>query len=311
MAALTGRLFMVQPSPGFTQYLQPVLGHDWLEYANVFAKASSCSVDVNRLLNSANDWCGPGTHNTTIVVLQSWDWDAPFLQVNPGLAATLVRLFPDGSLFHAVASFLFRPAQAALDALAPYSSRQCLVGVHMRTTKGYPAQGRDAPQAPPLHAFAGAVRVLAQHTPGSIFVAADTDVFGQLAEQLPGRTVWWSNLTQTTIGDRAYSAAGSNPGTDLSAVVDLLLLSRCQHLVVTSGSSFGFVAAGLGNIKPAIVVPYTHDHPFDSPWFWLSPTSEPCLCSAGKWGLARMPVEAAEALNRSHPLFLYFNSCHP
>jgi hypothetical protein len=232
-------------------------------------------------------------------------------QVNHALGPTLRRWYPHGDVFHGVASFLLHPSASVKAAIAPYAhmADSCLVGVHMRTSKPYPREGRDAPPAFPLQQFASVVRGIAQQAPGSVFLAADADVFSGVAELLPSRHVWWSTTTQSTVG--ANEATGGNPGTDLSAVVDLLLLARCKHLLITSGSSFGFVAAGMGNIKPTAIAPYKHDHPYDEPWFWASVTSEPCFYAAGKAGQAKMPAEVVATLKETHPLYLYFHQCHP
>ncbi len=41
-----------------------------------------------------------------------------------------------------------------------------------------------------------------------------------------------------------------NPGTPESALIDMRLLSECNELVVTVGSSYGSVSAGIGGIAP-------------------------------------------------------------
>ena len=41
-----------------------------------------------------------------------------------------------------------------------------------------------------------------------------------------------------------------NPGTPESALIDMRLLSECNELVVTVGSSYGSISAGIGGIPP-------------------------------------------------------------
>ena len=41
-----------------------------------------------------------------------------------------------------------------------------------------------------------------------------------------------------------------NPGTPESALIDMRLLSECNELVVTVGSSYGSISAGIGGIAP-------------------------------------------------------------
>ncbi len=46
----------------------------------------------------------------------------------------------------------------------------------------------------------------------------------------------------------ARTAAG-NPGTEDAAVVDMFLLADSHDILITSSSSFGFTAAGLGGLR--------------------------------------------------------------
>lgn len=49
-----------------------------------------------------------------------------------------------------------------------------------------------------------------------------------------------------------------NPGTPESALIDMRLLSECNELVVTVGSSYGSVAAGWGGIPPVQMIHGLH-----------------------------------------------------
>lgn len=49
----------------------------------------------------------------------------------------------------------------------------------------------------------------------------------------------------------------SNPSTPESALIDMRLLSECNEVVVTVGSSYGSVAAGMGGIVPVQMI---HGH---------------------------------------------------
>lgn len=312
MAAFTNRMLMLEANPTFTQHFQLAVGDEWPQVSRLYSTASRCTVDRWRLVRADLDWCLPNTSTSrTVMVYESWDYDVPLLQVNPALRDHLQVLFPAGNVFYVVSKYLLRPTPLVQQAVAAYqhSARSCLVGMHMRTKKPYPLEGRATLPTFPVQLFAGVAQAIAQHQPGSIFVAADDDVFTTVADGLPQRHVWWSTLTQTSVLNN--SATGANPGTDLSAVVDMLLLAQCKHLVITSGSTFGFVAAGLADVKPTVIAPYKHDRPFDEPWFWGSVTSEPCMYGVGQGSLHKMPEDVQRALNASHPLYMFHNQCHP
>lgn len=45
-----------------------------------------------------------------------------------------------------------------------------------------------------------------------------------------------------------------NPGSVHDAWLDMFLLSRCQELILTFGSSFGSMAAGIAGVKPYMML---------------------------------------------------------
>lgn len=54
---------------------------------------------------------------------------------------------------------------------------------------------------------------------------------------------------------RRAQTEAHNPGTEDSGLFDLALLSQCNQLIVTSSSSFGGLAAGMGGLHPYYVTP--------------------------------------------------------
>jgi len=54
------------------------------------------------------------------------------------------------------------------------------------------------------------------------------------------------------------ATAAANPGTMESALMDMVLLSRCNDIVMTVASSFGYVAAAWGGFAPVHMVYGTH-----------------------------------------------------
>jgi hypothetical protein len=235
----------------------------------------------------------------------SSDYDLPLLQINPFTKGILKRLLPSGEFFHEVINFALRPVEAIYTALQPYRtySDQCAVGVHIRTAKPYPDDPKNYTD---IVQFARVARLVARAQPGTVFLASDVDNFEQFAALLPGRHVWWTQETHSTLS--THNAAGYNPGSDLSALIDLFLLARCKHLVMTAGSSFATMAAGLVNARPIHVVRGTHEKPFYNPWYWASMTSEPCMWKAGRFP-SWMSNEIREALRSQFEGWLYHEQC--
>jgi len=309
MAIFSGRVLMLEHDPAFAGYMELAVDAEWQKYSKFYASATRCTVDLLRLTGGLQ-WCDGGATASGITVMSysTSDYDAPLLQVNPVLEGRLKQLFPEGNVFHKVGRFLFRPSARVVEAVKAYDSlaADCLVGMQIRQKKPLPAGVTTT--YPILEQYAAVLRAVSQNAPGNVFVASDTDIMVELAALLPDRHLWWTNETRTTIG-RPLSA-GDNPGSDLSAFVDVLLLSKCKHIVITAGSSFGVLAAALRNSNPIHVVMGNHDRPFYSPWFWASVTSEPCIWRASlNYPQSGMTAEVRAALKR-HPLYWYFEQCN-
>lgn len=312
MALLTGRVFLLQPSPKLrlTDYLTFNVPCNYDEYRGLYSKSSQCKVrEYQQLANSNLSLChtgdGVGAPDANIVVYTSLDYDVPLLQVNPALSAHFDRLFPDGEVFHSVSRLLFQPSEPVRSAMVPYlaKSKDCVVGMHLRHRKKLFVSG------PQHRQFVGITRSLArEHRDGNIFVASDKDVFQLMTTLLGDFRVWWSNMTQLEV--TTYVGPGGNPGTELSGIVDMMLLARCKHIIVTPGSSFGYVAAALAGIRPVFATFGHHDAPFVNPWFWQSITSEPCMYKCGANEQASLGI-TLDVLKAKHPLYIYHNQCHP
>lgn len=312
MAAVTGRAYMLAPEQRFSDYMSLTVDADWGKHSALYGDLSrlpTCEAFYNTFLRPDLDFCKDGEpRNATIMWYSSSDYDVPLLQINPTLEQHMKQLLPSGDFFHEVAKFLFRPSASVYAALEPYKalSDQCTVGIHLRSKKPVPQSGpKDYLK---LDQFAKVAAGLAGNSPGSVFIASDSDNFQQVAEMLPGRRVWWSKESQDSINN--FGAAGTNPGSDLSAMVDIMLLSRCKHIMLTAGSSFGTMAAGLANTKAVHVLRGDHEPPFYNPWFWVSITSEPCMWKAGRILTSWMSQEVREALRQKFPAFLYHEQCN-
>jgi hypothetical protein len=62
------------------------------------------------------------------------------------------------------------------------------------------------------------------------------------------RVIWRTDNGVGTVKSKVIGVY--NPGTPESALIDMRLLSECSELLVTVGSSYGSVAAGLGGVVP-------------------------------------------------------------
>lgn len=307
IALLTRRLILIDSSA--LEHLEPPFPAAWQgAVAAAYANASRCefgSSDALATLPPAA-LCGDDKEPAALYTFRSIDYDLPLLQINEPMATTLQRLVPDGEVFWHLSRHLLQPTRASMAAMLPYmkAASGCAVGLQMRSKKHKPLDARQ---------FARIATALARGRNGSVFVAADA---GAMLDQvaallLPQRQVWWTELTRRSV-DTTRTRAG-NPGTELSAVVDLLLLGRCREIVVTPSSSLGAVAAGLAGVRPVFATfgahaDNTQRHPFLNPWMWRAVTSEPCCFRASGFHHANSSV-AARFRDR-HPLYFHHSQCH-
>jgi hypothetical protein len=305
LALFTGRLFMLQST--LQQYVELPFPGNWQLHQSSIEGASSCNIPWSRLADPSLALCEDlytdrtnGSRAADIWRFTSIDYDVPLLQINPTLAPLFTKFFPDGDVFHHLARHLLRPRPALDAALAPYQSRagRCLVGLHIRTRKYAGVRVKQ---------FTAIARMLAQGQAGGVFVASDASLFPYVARGLPGRHVWWSEVTAAALVS-AQRTKASNPGSELSALVDLFLLARCKHIVLTPASSLGAVAAGYGGVRPVYANFGKHSDPFLNPWFWSAPSTEPCFFKAASMHVAT--DELSSAFRDRHPLYLYHNQCH-
>ncbi|CAG8836469.1 11672_t:CDS:1, partial [Racocetra persica] len=108
-----------------------------------------------------------------------------------------------------------------------------------------------------------------------------------------------------------------NPGTELGALIDMKLLSLCDDLILTFGSTFGFVAAGWSYRSfrrlrgPLVVMPTntTDDFSFHKIWFWQAGSNEPCMYLS-KLLLKDSDPETVKVF-KTNPFWMYYSQGCP
>lgn len=301
VALFTGRVWLLESS--LLEYMDFPLPVEWSKYNHIYANTTSCDADhFTRLASPTLQFCGaPGQRNFApmLVFKDRWDYDLPMLQINPALQPFFQKFFPKGDVFYRISSYLMTPKPYVRSLLEPYAhlAANCNVGMHLRTKK----PGTSAR----LERFLAIAKAVAVGGEGSFFLASDARVVFEIARRHRATdNVWWSKLTEE--GMNATTKAG-NPATEISAIVDFLLLSKCKHVVLTAASSFGWVAAGYAGITPVYVIHGPHNDPFFNPWYAKAITSEPCFCKAAI--VHRVNSTLAWQFRHEHPLWMHHNQC--
>jgi hypothetical protein len=323
MALFTQRVLLID-APALLKHLQVPFPCDWQQHKAVYSRGESNTdscVTLGKVAPSYGhvQYCGVSEHSSVstsstqfgisnstslqdapLIKYRSADYDMPLLQINPEFASFFDKFFPSGEVFHQAAQHLFSLAPAVLQAMSGYlvHAGDCSVGLQMRHKKPYGSEKLQVEQ------FAGIARMLLRQHLGTVHLASDTDNFERMAA-LVGPQLRWSNLTRA---DLNMSTAARNPGTELSAFVDIFLLARCKAIVVTPASSFGAMAAAIAGVKPVYATYGRHAAPFINPWFWQSVTSEPCMFKASK--TMDFGGEVAARLKEKYPFYMFQMQCH-
>ena len=223
-----------------------------------------------------------------VLELHDDDYFLFMLQINPFHKTWFQHYFPHGEVFFYISRLVLFPHPSVVDAAAAFAEAnfgRFTVGLQIRTRKNL---GKTPlPTVDTFISLARSLTRMASSRPDDhvVYVAADqTAVYGAVRDGLPGTKVVWN--TENGVG--TISTSGGNPGTEFSGFVDLLLLSYCDDMVITIGSSFGQIAAGLSGLRPFHLTTGNHEHRTENPWFWRALSSEPCLYKTGWEGNSLM-----------------------
>ena len=248
------------------------------------------------------------TGGPNIVEYMSGDYHIPILESNPHLRDFFDDYFPGGEVYSKFWRYIFKPSRqvgiAVRNTLSPFTAHY-VIGVQIRTVKGLELgfKGFDATD------FFNISMLLARservHGKARFFIASDSRSLYLDATSHLGSSAFWVN--SKNIGASRTSAG--NPGTEFSGIVDLFVLSRCDDLVISYASSYGWLAAALAGKFPIYIYPKMDKGPkhFVAPKFYRALTSEPCMWAAS---------EIFQAGNNAQKAKLYsaiyvHTQCHP
>jgi hypothetical protein len=187
-----------------------------------------------------------------IAVDYEMDYPLALMQANVHLKPFMKRYFPRGNPFHALAGEFLKLQPALEDTIK--NARQAMfaphtIGLQIRRLKGH---GGFLPAVENYARLAVAIQQQKGWTDEetAFFVATDNpSVFAHLEKVLPGRAVLQVEKNMTFGLQQS-----ANPGTINDAIVDIRLLSLCDEIITTYGSSFGSMAAAWGGVEPFVML---------------------------------------------------------
>ncbi|BDA44693.1 hypothetical protein COCOBI_06-1710 [Coccomyxa sp. Obi] len=333
LALVTERCYFID-FPFYHRVMAPELDFSW---DNHKARLLSFGHDVNVIQpKEIQFWKGEDL-NGWLMHDQKWYYDAFYgimlkndpdysgslLQANPYHATWLRAVFPTGEMFQPLAHFLLKTKPEIEHQVQEFKKkhfRQVTIGLQIRRLK---CDGHDGSihcdQLPEVENFAAVARAL-QLARGlddadvRFFVGADErESYDKVVKALGQDMVIFR--ADNGVGMVSSKVIGvNNPGTPESALIDMRLLSECNELVVTVGSSYGSVAAGWGGIPPVQMLHGLHKN-VQNPYWYKAITSEPCYWKGNIflnnrdpfWGRLG-PNETAQF--KSNPFWMQYTQCH-
>lgn len=195
-----------------------------------------------------------GIWDSELSIEFAYDRDYPlgYIQANPNLSEFMQLFFEGRDPFYELSQFFVRPKADILMAVQTSQKtmfRRHMIGIQLRRLKG-PAE--KLPEVKNYGVLADAI--LKQHgwnnNDTGIFVSTDSpSVLKELISAFPEKHFIFLDKNMS------FGLQSSpNPGRIFDAYVDLFLLSACDEIILTFGSSFGWMAAGLGGVKPYMML---------------------------------------------------------
>lgn len=238
------------------------------------------------------------------------DYLVPLLLSNPHYRGFFHQYFPGHEIFHPLSRFLFNlhpRHEAAAQNFRSAKFGGFTVGLQIRTQKPL-GPGLAGPAVSHYCALARAVQLKRGLRDDQVrfFIATDSEEALEAVRRALGR-----ERVVSTNGGGAMGAKGTqagNPGTEESAVLDMRLLSLSDALVVTSASSFGYVAAAWGGVVPIHVLHRGDKPSMLNPYFYIPLDTEPCYWGAHRYFLEKAPGEAIKVL-KDNPLWMQYAHC--
>ncbi|XP_054791416.1 probable fucosyltransferase 7 [Prosopis cineraria] len=247
-------------------------------YENMLAKNSSPSVLYLNLQHTRDDpekffHCD---HNQKLVqkvpllILRTDQYFVPSLFMIPSFNLEIAQMFPErDTVFHHVGNYLFHPSNEAwgqisrfYDAYLAKADEKIGLQIRLFTPDSTPhkavmdlllsctLQHKLLPELDKKNSVAST----STHEDPSLKVVLVASLFPEFGEKLRIMYLTEPTITGEVIGVYQPSHGGyqkfRNNLHNMKAWIDMYLLSLCDVLVTTSASTFGYVAQGLGGMKP-------------------------------------------------------------
>lgn len=324
-AIISDRLFFIEGYKNFEDFFLLDFDHNWNSIKNFYNKNSSKY--LHNIRNNDFPLITKGNlkdvDSFDILYVRTWDYVCAPIISNPHYKDWIGRIIPDYRVFTAISLRLFRLKLTYVDQIKNFIDNNFgdhNIGIHIRSKKTSLYR-----MVIPVEHYFQVVKTLLVGIKGktiSIFIASDTnDDRDKLAKLLKSSNHFNNNTINVVYVENdmnIHNPVNFNPGTEANAIVDMKILSFCDDLVITYGSSFGFIAAGWSynavsrQRGPYILMPIRNSSVdlliTDKVYVWGATTSEPCMYSSRT--LIEKEDKETVAIFKTNPFWLYHIQCH-
>ncbi|CAG8535216.1 11519_t:CDS:1 [Dentiscutata erythropus] len=327
---ITDRLFFIDGYNNFEDYYEKDFDHDWKIVTNLYENKNSTSRYIHDY-NIYNDFQLVTRGNISneeitshkILYVRTWDYVCAPITSNPHYKKWFDKMIPDYRVFTAISLKLLRlhpNISKQVETFANNNFNDYIIGIHLREKKS------PYNMIIPVEHYSQAVKMLLlgmKNTNITIFVAADSNngrnkLVNSLREVFNSHSNNSINIVHTEEDmDSPNPVSFRNTGSEVGALIDMKLLSLCDDLLITYGSSFGFTAAGWSRKAsrqrgPFVVMPIKNSKNdllvIDKVWVWGAMSNEPCMYLS-KW-LIYYEDEETVRVFKTNPLWLHYSQCH-
>ncbi|CAG8541345.1 15789_t:CDS:1 [Dentiscutata erythropus] len=295
---ITDRLLFIDGYKDFTDYFEKDFEHNWEKVANLYQNRSVKSlhsIKKNEFpLIARGNLSSEEVNSYDILRIHTWDYVCVPIMSNPNYKEWIKEIIPDYKIFTVISQKLLRlkfDINKQVENFITNNFGEYNIGIHLRVRKKTKKTNK---MIIPIKHYSQVVEMLLMGIDKknvTVFIAADTNESRNNLINYVHKSLDSDNKKFVKIVHINNDMSIENPyshfnrGTEIGALIDMKILSFCDDLVLTYGSTFGYIAAGwsyrsLRRLGPFVVMPERKDEDnfsLDKIWLWQARSNEPCM----------------------------------
>ncbi|CAG8510725.1 16283_t:CDS:1 [Dentiscutata heterogama] len=319
---ITDRLFFIDGFYNFLEIFEKDFEHDWESVANLYNNSSFKYLhndgDNEFQLITRGNLNNEEINSYDILYVQSYDYVCAPIISNPNYKEWISSIIPDNKIYGSISQKLLRLKRNIIKKVADFVDNnfgEYNIGIHLRVHKNGYTHDFETPTE--HYCYTAKMLITGMEKKNvTIFIAADDNANRDILINCLYSSLGSKNDSVKIVhagNDMDIYEDSVNPGTEIGALADLKILSLCDDLVVTFGSSFSFIASGWSYKSshlwgPYVVMPVkNNDDDFgnDKIWVWKAMFNEPCMYTS-KSLLKNSDPETVKVF-KTNPFWMYYS----